>query len=301
MADYTELLESKNIDFLRDEPLSGHSTFRIGGKADFFVRPKSETELAYVLKSANDCGVCFYVLGNGSNILFTDKGFRGAVVSLVRMKEVTVAENKLTAECGASLSSVSAAAQKASLDGVRFLYGIPGSVGGGVYMNAGAYGGEIGSVVKSVRYYDADKNDFFVLDNADCAFSYRHTAFMEHPEWVITSATLELREGNADEIKAEMDDLMERRRSKQPLEYPSAGSVFKRCEGYFTAKLIDEAGLKGTSVGLAAVSEKHAGFIINKGGATAHDVLALVDIIKNRLFELHGINIECEIRIVGEK
>lgn len=301
MADFAELLEKENICFLRDEPLSKHSTFRIGGKADFFAVPRNETELAYVLKSANDCGITFYILGNGSNILFTDKGFRGAVISLARMKDISITGNMITASCGVSLSALSAAAQKASLDGIRFLYGIPGSVGGGVYMNAGAYGGEIGNVIKEVRCYDSEKGAFFTLQKADCDFSYRHTAFMEHSEYVITSAMLELEKGNADEIKAEMDDLMERRRSKQPLEYPSAGSVFKRCEGYFTAKLIDEAGLKGTSVGATAVSEKHAGFIINKGGATAHDVLALVDLIKKRIFELHGINIECEIRIVGEK
>ena len=283
------------------EPLSAHCTFRIGGKADFFAEPSDENELISVLRAAKNTKMPFIVVGNASNILFRDGGFRGVVINTQRMKKVTVAGETITAECGVSLTALSCSAQKASLTGFEFLCGIPGTVGGGVYMNAGAYGGEIAETLVSSRFYDAEKDEICELDAASHMFGYRRSSYMENANRVLLSAIFKLSLGNAAEIRAEMDELLFRRREKQPLEFPSAGSTFKRYPGFYTAKLIDECGLRGCTVGGAQVSEKHAGFVINRGGASASDVLELIDRIKREIKKTHGIDIECEIRVVGEE
>ncbi len=285
----------------KDEPLSAHSTFRIGGKADFFASPSRKESLTALIRAAKENDIEYSVIGSGSNILFSDKGFRGLVITTHGMKNVEINDNVITADCGVLLPLLSVKAMKNSLDGMRFMCGIPGTVGGGIFMNAGAYGGEIADILISSHYYDTKRDEICVLELSAHNFAYRHSSYMEHPERIILSADFALRAGNYDDIKAECDELLKKRAEKQPLDFPSAGSTFKRYPGFFTAKLIDECGLKGFAIGGAQVSEKHAGFIINRGGATAHDVLTLIDHIKEVIRDKQGIDIECEIRFVGEK
>ena len=283
-----------------NEPLSSHCTFKIGGKADYFVRPEDEESFTALIIALRERGVPYCVIGGGSNILFSDKGFRGVVITTQGLKNIEVTGERMSVGSGAMLPLVSARAQKESLDGMRFMCGIPGTVGGGVFMNAGAYGGEISDILVSSRYFDTEKSEICELSASEHCFSYRHSSYMEHPERIILSAEFALTQGNADEIKAECDCLLKRRAEKQPLEFPSAGSTFKRYPGFFTAQLIDECNLKGYTVGGAQVSEKHAGFVINRGDATASDVLSLIEHIKSVIKEKHGIDIECEIRFIGE-
>lgn len=285
---------------LLNEPLSLHSSFRIGGEADYFAKPESEEAFTALLSAAGECGVPYCVIGCASNILFSDKGFRGVVISTLGLKNIDINGNLVRAGAGVTMPVLSSRAQKNSLDGMRFMCGIPGTVGGGVFMNAGAYGGEIACILTSSRYYDTEKGEIFSLSASEHDFGYRHSSYMEHNERVLLSADFSLTLGNPDEIKAECEELLRRRAEKQPLEFPSAGSTFKRYPGFFTAQLIDECGLKGFSVGGAQVSEKHAGFVINRGGATAEDVLTLVDKIKETIKKERGIDIECEMRFVGE-
>ena len=284
----------------KDEPLSSHCTFKIGGNADYFARPEDENSFTALILALKAEKIPYCVIGGGSNILFSDKGFRGVVITTQGLKNIETDGEKMTAGSGAMLPLVSARAQKEALDGMRFMCGIPGTVGGGIFMNAGAYGGEIADILTSSRYFDTEKGEICSLSAAEHDFSYRHSSYMEHPERIILSAEFALKHGDADEIKAECDCLLKKRAEKQPLEFPSAGSTFKRYPGFFTAQLIDECGLKGFTVGGAQVSEKHAGFVINRGGATSSDVLSLVEHIKNVIREKHGIDIECEIRFIGE-
>ena len=287
------------VRYRYNSPLSQISTFRIGGDADVIVYPKTLSVAKHLIAGAKECGVRYDVFGNCSNVLFDDKGYRGAVILTGDMSSVTVSGNILTAECGASLVSVTLAAEKAGLSGLEFAYGIPGSVGGAVYMNAGAYGGEMSDVVLSTEFVTRDMA-VGCLSGADHRFGYRKSAYSEGAGFLL-SATFGLIPAEKAVIRSKMDEFMQKRREKQPLEYPSAGSAFKRYPGFYTAKLIDDAGLKGFSVGGAQVSSKHAGFIINKGGATSADVHELVRIIKEKIYEKNGINIECEIISVPEK
>lgn len=287
------------VRYRYNSPLSQISTFRIGGDADVIVYPKTLSAAKHLIAGAKECGVRYDVFGNCSNVLFDDKGYRGAVILTGDMSSVTVSGNILTAECGASLVSVTLAAEKAGLSGLEFAYGIPGSVGGAVYMNAGAYGGEMSDVVLSTEFVTRDMA-VGCLSGADHRFGYRKSAYSEGAGFLL-SATFGLIPAEKAVIRSKMDEFMQKRREKQPLEYPSAGSAFKRYPGFYTAKLIDDAGLKGFSVGGAQVSSKHAGFIINKGGATSADVHELVRIIKEKVYEKNGINIECEIISVPEK
>ncbi len=298
----TDLLNSilSPSSWQKDEPLSSHCTFKIGGTADYFARPEDEESLTALILALKAKGIPYCVIGGGSNILFSDKGFRGVVITTQGLKNIEIKGEKMTVGSGAMLPLVSSRAQKEALDGMRFMCGIPGTVGGGIFMNAGAYGGEISDILTSSRYFDAERGEICELSSGEHDFSYRHSSYMEHPERIILSADFALRRGNADEIKAECDCLLRKRAEKQPLEFPSAGSTFKRYPGFFTAQLIDDCGLKGFAVGGAQVSEKHAGFVINRGGATASDVLSLIDHIKSVVKEKNGINIECEIRFIGE-
>lgn len=295
---YINVLTENGIEFRENEPLSSHSTFKIGGSADAFIMPHNEEQLATVVMRAKEMNIRYFILGKGSNVVFPDDGFSGAVISTQLMGGATVDGCIITAGAGVSFTELAIIASRNDLTGLEFAYGIPGSLGGAVFMNAGAYDGEISFVVTKSRYFDCDNMAFGEFVGDAHLFGYRDSIYRSHPELIITGATLTLTEGNYEDITAKMNDFMSRRREKQPLEYPSAGSAFKRYPGRYTAQMIDEAGLKGFSVGGAQVSEKHAGFIINKGGATAADVLELTNIIKAKIFDIHGINIESEIIFV---
>lgn len=304
MTDYSNIIsiaESFGCNYTENESMSEHTTFRIGGPADLFVVPTTVEGLAAVVSACNKEGVYCFILGNGSNVLVSDKGIRGVVVSTAACLNNIELIGAYEIKCGAGvkLSRLSDLACENSLTGAEFAWGIPGTVGGAVYMNAGAYDGEMKDILVSCEYLTPDGELHTMLaDEMD--LSYRHSAFSENG-YVIVSATVRLKAGDKGEIRAKMDDFMHRRKSKQPLEFPSAGSTFKRPVGGFAAALIDECGLKGYSVGGAEVSEKHAGFVINKGGATCFDVMRLVEHIKKEVFLKKSINLECEIRVIGEK
>lgn len=288
------------VTLREQEPLCHHTTFRIGGPADLFLEPKDEETLRFLLRQAKKEGIRTIVIGRGSNLLFADAGFRGAVICTSGLRSLVVEDNRVTAGAGCTLASCANAAQAASLTGMEFAHGIPGSVGGAVFMNAGAYDGEIAGILIRSRYYDRERDEFGELDSVSHHFGYRESIYRSHPEWVILCAEFQLSPGNSGEIRGKMDDLMARRIEKQPLEYPSAGSTFKRYPGRYTAQMIDEAGLKGYSVGGAQVSEKHAGFVINRGDATAADILALIGHIRKTIFDKFGIHIETEVIFVPE-
>ena len=304
MTDYSNIIsiaEDFGCNYTENELMSEHTTFRIGGPADLFVVPTTVEGLAAVVSACNKEGIYCFILGNGSNVLVSDKGIRGVVVSTAACLNNIELIGAYEIKCGAGvkLSRLSDFACENSITGAEFAWGIPGTVGGAVYMNAGAYDGEMKDILVSCEYLTSDGELHTMLaDEMD--LSYRHSAFSENG-YVIVSATVRLKAGDKGEIRDKMDDFMHRRKSKQPLEFPSAGSTFKRPVGGFAAALIDECGLKGYSVGGAEVSEKHAGFVINKGGATCFDVMRLVEHIKKEVFLKKSINLECEIRVIGEK
>ena len=286
--------------FIRhDFPLSRVTSFHIGGNADLAVYPADAEAFAYALDAVVQAGVPYTVIGNGSNTLVRDGGFRGVVFVTTDMRRVTIDGTRLTGGCGVLLGSVGTNASRAGLAGAEFANGIPGTLGGAVYMNAGAYGGQLADIVCETVCYDLDAKQVLHLDNAAQHFGYRHSVFMEK-NYIILSATLQLTKDEPDAIRARMNDYLARRREKQPLEYPSAGSVFKRPEGHFAGKLIEDAGMKGLCVGGAEVSPKHAGFIVNVGGATARDVLELIERIREKVYAMSGVTLECEIRTIGE-
>lgn len=286
--------------FIRhDFPLSRVTSFHIGGNADLAVYPADAEAFAYALDAVVQAGVPYTVIGNGSNTLVRDGGFRGVVFVTTDMRRVTIDGTRLTGGCGVLLGSIGTNASRAGLAGAEFANGIPGTLGGAVYMNAGAYGGQLADIVCETVCYDLDAKQVLHLDNAAQHFGYRHSVFMEK-NYIILSATLQLTKDEPDAIRARMNDYLARRREKQPLEYPSAGSVFKRPEGHFAGKLIEDAGLKGLRVGGAEVSPKHAGFIVNVGDATARDVLELIERIREKVYAMSGVTLECEIRTIGE-
>lgn len=291
-----EELRKSGIAFSEGEALAKHSSFRIGGDALLAVFPKTEEEFlaALALTEKEDP----LVVGRGSNLVFPDGRFERPVIFTEGLRRVNVDGKTILAEAGLPLTALCNIACDASLAGLSFAYGIPGSVGGGVYMNAGAYGGEIGSLCASVRYYDRSDRTVKKLLGRDCAFSYRHSFFADYKDCVILSASFDLTPGDKERIASEMRDYLERRKRTQPLEFPSAGSVFKRPVGAYAGKLIEECGLKGSSVGGASVSEKHAGFIINRGNATAADVKTLVEQIRETVLQKSGILLECEIEFL---
>ena len=287
-----------NVAF--DEPMSKHTTFRIGGPADVFIEAESAEEIKRVIGYCRERSVPYMIMGNGSNMLVGDKGIRGAVIQVGRrMSSIESDGERITAGAGALMSAVASAALKAELSGFETLSGIPGTIGGGIYMNAGAYGGELKDVIETVTYID-ENGDIITAENKDLDFSYRHSMF-ETRSCVILSCVLRLKRGVGAEIKAAMQDYNKRRSDKQPISMPSAGSTFKRPEGYFAGKLIQDSGLVGRSVGGAQVSEKHAGFIVNKGGATAADVLELIRLVQDTVEEKFGVRLEPEVRLTGEQ
>lgn len=295
-------LSDKGISFEKDAPLSMRTSFKIGGNADIAVFPETEAQLLAAVAALRGADVRFMLIGNGTNLLFSDKGYRGAVIITKKMRKISVDGNILSVLCGDSFTEAAVAAKDASLTGLEFAYGIPGSCGGAVCMNAGAYGGEVSGVLLDMRVLDTASGEVFTVSKADADFSYRHSVIRDFPNYAVISARFALRHGDKNEINAYMQDIMGRRRDKQPLEYPSAGSVFKRpAPDMYVGKMLEDLGLKGFTIGGAQVSQKHAGFIINVGGATASDVLALVDHIKKAVLAAYSVELECEICAVSEE
>ncbi len=314
LIDYTLFL-----DALRDicpslklnEPMADHTTLRVGGVAAMTVTPESIQELYYILtlrkEIAPSLPMC--VLGKGSNVFFDDEGYDGLVIFTSELQGASFSKSEdedhvtIQVECGVPLTVLArqCVADGRSLAGLAFAFGIPGSIGGAVVMNAGAYGGEMSDVVTSVDYYDPEVGEICTASGAELKFAYRHSLFIEHPEYVVLSATLCMMQDDREKIIEEMSMNMTSRRLKQPLELPNAGSVFKRPEGTFAGKLIEESGLKGYTIGGAQISEKHAGFIVNIGGATAADIKALIQHVCHVVKFNYGIELECEIRRISSE
>lgn len=296
-----KLLDQLQVPYRTNEPLSAHTSFRIGGPARFFAQPENEQQLVALMKGIRSEKSPFFIMGNGSNLLAPDEGFDGIVVSTcTALCGVKAGEDGVVnCQSGALLSFVGNKALENGLSGFEFASGIPGSVGGGVYMNAGAYGGELKDITEEVRYLDGNM-ELKVLKGSDCEFGYRSSVFKEalKGKSIILSAKFRLRQGDMREIKAVMSELAEKRREKQPLNFPSAGSTFKRPQGYFAAALIDQCGLKGFKVGGAMVSEKHAGFVVNAAGATCRDVLELMERVKERVLREKGVELEPEVELM---
>ena len=293
------ILDTCGVFYKENEPLAAHTSFRIGGPARYLAEPDSAEQLAELIGALRQADAAYFVKGNGSNLLAADAGFDGVVIELgSRFAGVQVEGNIVTAQAGALLSKIAHTAMEHSLTGLEFAHGIPGSLGGGIFMNAGAYGGELKDVVRSVTYLDSGLQ-IRTITGAEAAFVYRGSIFKEHRDWVILSASFVLQQGEQEAIRGQMRDLAARRRDKQPLEYPSAGSTFKRPEGFFAAKLIEDCGLKGLQVGGAQVSEKHSGFVINKGGATCADVLELCGRVYDAVMARFGVPLEREIELMG--
>lgn len=286
------------LQVLKDEPMSRHTTFRIGGPADYFVCPDRE-QIAEVLAVAKKCGMAITVIGNGSNLLVGDKGIRGLVVEIgSAMNQITVDKEHITAGAGALLSQVAAKAVAAELGGMEFAAGIPGSVGGTVTMNAGAYGGEMKDILRTVTVLTPE-GELKTLDVSEMDLSYRHSCVPEQ-QYIVLEAEIELGYKPEEEIRAQMEELRNKRIEKQPLEYPSAGSTFKRPEGYFAGKLIMDAGLRGYRVGDAQVSEKHCGFVINRKNASAQEVRQLMQDVQDKVKAQFGVMLEPEVKMLGE-
>lgn len=285
--------------FRLEEPLKNHTTFKVGGKADVFLSIQKAEQLQNVLQYLKSREIPFFIVGNGSNLLVSDGGYRGVILHIGNdFSGVEVTGTRIKAEAGALLSSVAAAAQKHSLTGLEFASGIPGSTGGAVVMNAGAYGGEMSQVIESVTVLNQD-GTVTVLPLEQLDFSYRNSRIKKEKS-IVLSVTFLLKQGNSKEIRGKMKDFADRRREKQPLEYPSAGSTFKRPEGYYAGKLIMEAGLAGYSVGDAEVSEKHCGFIINKGHATARDIYTLIRNVQKQVDNKFSVKLEPEVIFLGD-
>ena len=292
-----EGLAAAGILYREQEPLAAHTTFKIGGPAAVFVQPAQEDQLCSAIALCRELSVPYYVLGNGSNTLFGDKGWNGAVICLAGLRgEVHQEGDNLWAPAGMPLNMLCMAALRASLTGLEFAYGIPGTVGGAVYMNAGAYGGEMKDVLVSVRHLNA-QGGIVETPASELDLGYRHSIFEDNGDCIL-SAQVRLAPGDAQKISEQMNDLMGRRRDKQPLDKPSAGSTFKRPAGAFAGALIDQCGLRGYRHGGAAISEKHCGFVVNLGGATCADVLALCQEVQTIVKEKTGFTLEKEIRVV---
>ena len=286
------------LELREHEPMSRHTTFRIGGPARLMALPRDRKEAAAAVRAAAELGIRPFFLGNGSNLLVADRGYEGFIVKLTGLDQTRVVNRRLRAESGISLARLAMAAWGCGLTGLEFAHGIPGTLGGGVAMNAGAYGGEMSQVLTAVTFLD-EAGQVITLPAQECALTYRHSLFTDHPERLILEAEFELAQGVPTLIKTRMDELAQKRRAKQPLDQPSAGSTFKRPEGHFAAALIEQCGLKGLSVGGAQVSEKHAGFVVNRGGATAEDVLRLMEQVRERVLRDTGVELEPEVKLLG--
>lgn len=283
----------------KDEPMCRHTSFKTGGKADLFITVNSKEKLACLLETAAALCVPIFILGKGSNLLVSDSGIEGVVISLSGMDEIEVQGNTVTAGAGASLSAVCLAAASAGLSGLEFAYGIPGSVGGALFMNAGAYTGEMADCVCYAEYVTQD-GEIGEISKEEMELGYRTSIFKTSGN-IITKVRFQLNPGDEQEIRQSMDTFMKKRKDKQPLEFPSAGSTFKRPKGHFAGALIEQSGLKGARVGGAMVSEKHAGFVINYENATTSDILSLMEKVKQKVFDDSGVKLEPEVIFVGRK
>lgn len=292
-----QFTRSEDIPLWENQPLCDHTTFRVGGPARYFAQPKTVAQMIALTAFVKANDLRYAIIGKGSNLLVPDEGYDGLVI---RTPEEPPRWHEdgctVTVSSGYAMTRLSAEAAKRGLHGLTFAQGIPGTVGGAVVMNAGAYGGQIADTLVSSRYADAE--GIHTLTAEAHHLSYRHSAYADHPDWVCLEATFRLTPGDKTQIDAEMADYAQRRRDKQPLEWPSAGSTFKRPEGHFAGKLIEDAGLKGFTVGGAQVSEKHAGFVINKGGATCADILSLMGQVSDIVYEKFGVRLEPEVKIL---
>lgn len=283
---------------LVSEPMTNHTSFKIGGPADYLLLPDTIDQLTKLILLASQRDIPYMLIGNGSNLLVRDGGLRGLVIKTSHLTHYSIEQSKLTADCGLLLENAAQVACEQSLQGLEFASGIPGTIGGAVIMNAGAYGGEMKDVVTSTEYLLSDGSTR-TLYGEEHQFGYR-TSFLQQHHAIVLRTTLQLSHADPISIKARMDDLHEQRWSKQPMDMPSAGSIFKRPEGHFTGQLIDACGLRGFQIGGAKVSDKHCGFIVNAGHATAKDVLNLISHIQFTVMQEHGVKLETEVRIVGE-
>ena len=294
---FSNLLGNEKVRI--NEPMNRHTTFRIGGPADYFLLPSSSEEVKGILEICKEESLQYFILGNGSNLLVSDEGYRGVIIQLYRnYGGLTVEGTEIRAGAGVLLSQIAAAARNESLTGFEFAGGIPGTLGGAVVMNAGAYGGELKDVLKEAVVMDREGN-IFTVHVEKLAMGYR-TSLVKTAGYLVLEVVISLKKGSQEEIRDTMKDLADRRISKQPLEYPSAGSTFKRPEGYFAGKLIMDAGLRGYQVGGAQVSEKHCGFVINKGNATAADVCRLMADVQAKVQEQFGVTLEPEVKFLGD-
>ncbi len=288
-----------NNNVLIDEPMKNHTSFKVGGPADLLITPTTLEQVKDSIDLCKNSSIPYYIIGNGSNLLVRDGGLRGVVIKFSKLGDIKVEGDRVMAQSGAPLTNICNEALKSNLGGLEFACGIPGSVGGAVTMNAGAYNGEISQVIESAKVIDKDGN-VFLLDKEQLDLGYRMSAIQKY-HYIVLEVTFRLHNSEYDTIKNRIMDLNRRRTEKQPLEYPSAGSTFKRPEGHFAAKLIEDTGLKGKSIGGAQVSEKHSGFIINKGGATAGDILNLIEFVQNKVKEKFEVDLHTEVRIIGEE
>lgn len=292
-------LNKNKISFLENEPMHTHCSFKTGGNADIFVAANSVDNVKNILDFCRETNTPITVIGNGSNLLISDRGIEGIVLSLNELNKMEIDQDTLTLQSGVSLSRACLLALEHSLTGLEFAYGIPGSIGGAVYMNAGAYGGEIADIIVSATVL-TPTGEIITIEKDSMALGYR-TSIFKTKGYIILSAKFSLKKGNNTEIKAKMDELMNKRRDKQPLQYPSAGSTFKRPQGHFAGALIEQAGLMGKTVGGAMVSEKHAGFIINYNDATTDNIVDLINEVKKEVKEKFGIELEKEIIYIGRE
>lgn len=296
--DVLELIKEKigPENVMKDEPMYLHTSMEVGGPAAYFFTPEKEEDLAFLIRTLSKENYPFYIKGNGSNIIVKDEGYEGAIIETRKMLAVSIEGTTVCAQAGILLKDLSDMILNASLTGFEFASGIPGSLGGAVCMDAGAYDGEMKDIIKTVRLMDREGN---IVEKAkdEMDFAYRHSCCSDG-SYIVLSAVMELEKGNPEDIKAKIDDLTARREEKQPLEYPSCGSTFKRPEGYFAGKLITDAGLKGYQFGGAQVSDKHAGFIINKDHATAAELLGLIAHVQKEVFEQFGVKLECEVKVL---
>lgn len=291
-------LQNASVRWEKNLPLAPYSSFRIGGRADLAVFPSTREQTVQALSLLRQTSLPVLVIGRGSNVVFSDEGYRGVVVITSDARSISLEDTVMDVCVGTPLSAIASAARDASLTGAEFAYGIPGTLGGAIFMNAGAFGGCMADICVSSEYFDMESGEVRILEGDAQGFDVRTSDYQLHPERVILGARLVLSHGNGDEIHAAMTDFMERRKRTQPLELPSAGSVFKRPVGHFAGKLIEDCGLKGTRVGGAEVSQKHAGFIVNRGGATAEDVRSLVAHVQETVLRETGVELECEIRFL---
>lgn len=281
-----------------DESMKKHTSFKIGGNADILLLPYNIDEIKTCIRTCINNNIDYYIMGNGSNLLVSDKGYRGVIIKLFKnFNVIEVKGNFIRAEAGATLCSITKRACENSLEGIEFASGIPGTIGGGVCMNAGAYDGELKDIVETVTILKDD--EIKILNNSECEFEYRNSKLLKE-NLIVLEVLIKLKKGNKDEISLKMKDINKRRNEKQPIEYPSAGSMFKRPLNNFAGKLIMEAGLRGKTIGGACVSEKHCGFIINKGGATCKDVLDLADEVSKTVDDKFNVKLEKEVRVIGE-